>query len=127
LREPMKIGWGVGTLIAVLLSAAVFLFGLLDFIHTVSLVLLLSGLWTLVFAFAGAESKDRSYYSGWGLVVAILSLFAYIPFDYAIGLILIGIIALIIVSIYLGKSPKVYTAATAPPSHAGETPAANAR
>jgi hypothetical protein len=122
----MKPSWGIGTLVAVLLSAAVYLFGLLDFEHTVSLVLLLSGLWTLVFAFAGVESKDRSYYSGWGLVVAILSLFAYIPFDYAIGLILLGIIALIVLSVYLGKSPKVLSAATTPPSPVGETPAANA-
>ena len=116
-------GWGIGALIAILLSFAAYLFGLLTVEQTASTILLLVGLWTIVVAFLG-DSKDRTYYSGWGVVLAVLSLFAFIPFYYTVGLILIAVVALIILSVYAGRAPKAYAAATNPPRPAGETPAA---
>ncbi len=119
-------GWGVGVVIAVLLSVAVFLFGFVDLTHMVSLVLLLVGLWTIGGAFFVVERKDRNYYAGWGVVLAILSLFAFLPPTYTIGLLLVGIVALILLYAYSGRTGKLLTAATRPPSPAGETPAAKA-
>ncbi len=75
----MKPSWGVGTTIAVLLSIVVYLVGIVDLRGMVSLALLLCGLWTLVAAFTIVEQKDRNYYSGWGIVIAALSLFEFIP------------------------------------------------
>ncbi len=120
----MKPSWGVGTIVAILLSVAAFLLQLVDLRGMISLILLLCGLWTLVAAFTLVDRKDRSYYSGWGVVIAALSLFDVIPFDYTIALVLLAIVALIIINVYIGKTPKIFTAATSPPSPAGETPAA---
>jgi len=120
----MRPGWGVGTIVAILLSVAVYLFGIVDFSRMVSLILLLCGLWTLVSAFTIVERKDRSYYSGWGIVIAALSLFDYIQLTYTIALILLAIVALIIINVYIGKTPKIYEAATNPTPAGGGTPAA---
>ncbi len=120
----MKPGWGVGTVIAIVLSISVYLLGIVDLRGLVFLILLLSGLWTLVSAFAIVERKDRSYYSGWGIVIAALSLFDFIPLNYTIALVLLAIIALIIINVYIGKAPKMFTTATSSPAPAGGTPAA---
>ncbi len=122
----MRMGWGAGVAIAVLLSVAVFLFGFVDLTHMVSLVLLLVGLWTIGGAFFVVERKDRNYYAGWGVVLAVLSLFAFLPPTYTIGLLLVGIVALILLYAFSGRTGKLLTAATSPPSPAGETPAAKA-
>jgi len=122
----LKPGWGVGAIVAILLSTAVYLLGLVTLAGMVSLLLLLFGLWTIVAAFAIEERKDRSYYSGWGVVIAILSLFYFMPsINYTIGLVLLAIVALIVINVYVGKAPKLYTAATHPPSPASDTPAAS--
>jgi hypothetical protein len=122
----LRLGWGVGVIIAVLLSASAYLFNLVDAIHTVSLVLLLVGLWTIGGALFIVEPKDKKYYGGWGVVLAFLSLFAFIPLQYTIGLLLIAIVALILLYAYVGRSSKMVTAATSPPSPVGGTPAATA-
>ena len=120
----MRPGWGVGTIVAILLSIAVYLLNLVTFTGMVSLILLLCGLWTLVAAFMLVERKDRSYYSGWGIVIAALSLFYFIPLNYTIALILLAIVALIIINVYIGKTPKIYEAATTHAPAGGGTPAA---
>ena len=122
----MKPGWGIGMIIAVLLSVAVFFLGLVDLAGMVSLVLLLSGLWTLVSAFVIFDARDRSYYMGWGVVIAALALFDFIPFNYTVALILMAIVVLILVNVYLGRAPKMYNAATTPAPAGGGTPAATA-
>ncbi|MDA4119990.1 MAG: hypothetical protein OK436_05335 [Thaumarchaeota archaeon] len=122
----MKPGWGIGTVIAIILSVAIYLLGIVDLRGLVSLILLLCGLWTVVSAFVIVERKDRSYYSGWGIVIAALSLFDFIPFNYTIALVLLAIIALIIINVYVGKGPKMFTAATSSPAPAGGSPAASA-
>ncbi|HEY6282963.1 MAG TPA: hypothetical protein VIW22_03470 [Nitrososphaerales archaeon] len=122
----MKPGWGIGTVIAIILSVAIYLLGFVDLRGLVSLILLLCGLWTVVTAFVIVERKNRSYYSAWGIVLAALSLFDFIPFNYTIALVLLAIIALIIINVYIGKAPKMFTAATSSPAMAGDSPAPSA-
>lgn len=122
----MNPGWSAGTIVAILLSIAIYLVGFVDLRGMVSLILLLCGLWTLVAAFALVETKDRNYYAGWGIVIATLSLFDFIPLSYTFALILLAIIALIVINVYIGRTPKLYTAATNPTPAGGGTPAAKA-
>lgn len=121
----MKTSWGVGVIVAILVSASVGLFGILNLSRTLSLMLLLIGLWTLVSAFALVEEKDRSYYSAWGVVVAFLSLFAYVPFDYSLGLIFLAVVALIFVNLYWGRASKKMNPTQGQAPQAGNAPAAS--
>jgi len=115
----------VGTVVAIILSVAVYLLGIVDLRGLASLILLLCGLWTLVSAFVIVDRKDRSYYSGWGIVIASLSLFDFIPLNYTIALVLLAVVALIIINVYIGKAPKMFEAATNSPAPVGDTPAAS--
>lgn len=109
---------------AVLLSVAIGLLGSLSAQATISLLLLLAGLWTVVAAFSVVDRKDRSYYSAWGVVIAALSLAYLIPIEYELALILLAIVALIIINVYIGKTPRMFEAATSPSPPAGPSPAA---
>ena len=120
----MKPGWGKGAAVAVLLAIALGLLGSLSSQETLSILLLLLGLWTVVAAFAVVDRKDRSYYSAWGVVIAALSLAYLIPLQYELALILLAIVVLIIINVYIGKSPKIYEAATNPSPSPGPSPAA---
>lgn len=120
----MKRGWGVGVVVAVLLSVAAGLIGVVGVQGMVSLMLLLIGGWTFVSALVFVESRDRAFYAGWGVVIAGLSLSYVLPLRYALALILLAVVVLIVVTAYFGRTPKLYTAATSPPSPSGETPAA---
>ncbi len=122
----MKPGWGIGIIVSVLVSVAVYLFGIISFSGLLSMALLLGGLWTAIAAFAIVERKERNYYLGWGVVAAILSLSYFIPLAYTVALILLAIVALIIVNVYLGRTPRMYAAATTPQPSGGGTPAASA-
>lgn len=110
--------------IAVLLSLAAGLLFAFSLQATISLLLLLSGVWTVAAAFTVVDRRDRSYYSAWGVVIAVLSLAYLVPLQYELALVLFAIIALIIVNIYVGRTPKNYVAATSPAPPAGPTPAA---
>ncbi|MGD0396059.1 MAG: hypothetical protein ABSB26_04015 [Nitrososphaerales archaeon] len=121
-----RLGWGVGIIVAILLSAAAYSFGLVGPDRTISLGLLLVGLWTVVTGLFLVDQKDRWYYSGWGVILAFLSLFAFLPAGYTIGLVLIAIVALILLYVYVGGSGKMITAARPAPAPAGGTPAATA-
>ena len=120
----MKVGTWVGSLIAILLAVVVYLLGLVDLKGMLSLMFLLVGLWTLIAAFTLVDPKDRYYYTGWGVVIAFLSLFNFIPVNYTIALLILAIIALIIINVYIGRTPKIFTAATSPAPAGGGTPAA---
>jgi len=123
----LKLGYGAGVIIVVLLSVAVFLIGIIDLLQTVALILLLGGLWTVVAAFTIYNDTERSFYLGWGVVVAALSTFdVFNNFNYTIALILIAIVALILINVYIGRTPKMYSAATTSPPAGGGTPAATA-
>jgi len=121
-----RLSWGIGIVVAILLSTAAYSFGLVGPNYAISLLLLLVGLWTIVCAIFLVDRKDRWYYSGWGVVLAFLSLFAFLPAGYTIGLVLVAIVALILLYVYVGGTSTMITAARAPPSSAGETPAATA-
>ncbi len=110
--------------LAVLFAVAVGLLGSFSPQATLSLVLILGGLWTIAAAFMVVDRKDRSYYSAWGVVMAALSLAYLIPIQYELALILLAIVALIVIYVYYGKTPKMYEAATNPAPPAGPTPAA---
>ena len=120
----MRPGWGLGAVVAVLLAVAVGLLFSLSAQAIISSLLLLVGLWTVAAAFTVVDRKDRSYYSAWGVVIAALSLAYLIPIQYELALILLAVVALIIINIYIGKTPKIYEAATNPSPPAGDTPAA---
>ena len=122
----VRLGYGAGLLIVVLLSVAAFFVEIVDLPQMVSLMLLLGGLWTLVAAFTIFDVSERSFYLGWGVVAAALSTFdVFHNPSYTIALILIAVVALILINVYLGRTPKMYNAATTPPAGGG-TPAATA-
>lgn len=122
----MKLGYGAGIIIVILLSVAAFLVGVVSLLQTISLVLLLGGLWTVVAAFTIFDVGERSFYLGWGVVAAALSTFdLFNNANYTIALLLIAIVALILINVYLGRTPKMLNAANTPPAGGG-TPAATA-
>jgi uncharacterized membrane protein HdeD (DUF308 family) len=129
--EFMRVGYGVGVLLAVLVSLAAYLFGFMGPVFTldaaeltISTAFLLAGLWTIVAALVVVESGGRLYYASWGIILACLSLIAYVPVAIALGILVVAIIALILVVVYFGGTQRSFTAATSPAPPAGETPAA---
>jgi len=123
----LKLGYGAGVLIVVLLSFAAYFLAIITILQTVALILLLGGLWTVVAAFTIFNDSERSFYLGWGVVVAALSTFdVFNNFNYTIALILIAVVALILINVYMGRTPKMYSAATTSTPPGGGTPAATA-
>ena len=127
----MKVGWGIGVVIAVLASLAAFFFGLFGTLYSPSALYLLaasmlslSGIWTVLSGFLVVEAKDRTYYSVWGVVMFCLSLFAFLPPAYAAGILIVAIIVLILLVIYEGSSQKLVAAGTNPRAPPGGSPAA---
>ena len=128
----MKPSYWFGVGIAILLSLAVYFFnafGSFDTFQAVeylfSTMFLLTGLWTLVSAFVIVESKDKTFFSLWGIIFACVSLFAYVPANYAIGILLIALVLLIVLVYLTGRSQREFTTATRPPQPAGNMPAAS--
>lgn len=103
----MKTTWGIGILVAVLLSFGLYFLGV---VGTVPLALgsifLLSGLWTLVSGFFIASPKDRTYYGSWGVFLACLSLFAVVSVAYAVGATMLAIVGIIVVVLFQGRGQK---------------------
>jgi hypothetical protein len=104
----MTIGLGVGLIATVLLPIALLLFGLLGPVQTISAVLLLSGLWALSFGLLMKGRDERLYYSGFGIVVALLSTFIVVPYAYTAGLVIVAVVALALVQAVFkpGGPPK---------------------
>jgi hypothetical protein len=102
------IGLGIGLIVTVLVPIALLLFGVLKPVQTISTVLLLSGLWALAFGLLMERKQERLYYSGFGVVVALLSTFVFIPFRYTAGLVLVAIVVLALVQavLRLGAQPR---------------------
>lgn len=120
----LKVGFGIGAVIGILLSIVVYLVELVNFYGMLALMFLFLGLWTLVAAFAIVDPKDRYYYTAWGVVIAFLALFDFIPPNYTIALIILAIVAIIIINVYVGRTPKGLTAATtAAPAPGGSSAA----
>jgi hypothetical protein len=91
------IGLGIGLVATVLLPLALLLFGLLKFDQTISAILLLSGLWAIVFGLFMERRQERLYFSGFGVVVALLSTFLFIHLRYTVGLIIVSLVALALI------------------------------
>ena len=90
-----SVSLGIGWLIAFLLSIAAYLFGIVGPNATVALFLVLVGLWTVTFG--TLASRDSGLYlAGSGVVIILLSTFIILPFQYTIGLVLVGIVAVIL-------------------------------
>ena len=72
-----------------------------------ALLLLLNGLWILIYGIVEAERKDKLYYSGWGLIMAGLSTFVVLPLAYTFGVVIVLIMVVIGVRLVSGstKSP----------------------
>lgn len=126
----MRGSYGAGAAIAVLIPLAAYFFGLFGSLvsfqaleYLASTVFLLAGLWTVASGFLIAEAKDRTYYAIWGVVLACVSLFAYVPTGEAIGILIIAIVVLIVLVFFTGRTQKMFTAATSAPQPAGESPA----
>jgi len=92
------IGLGYGLIATVLLPLALLFFGVLHFSQTVAAILLLSGLWTLVFGVMMEKKDERLYYSGFGVVIALLSSFLFIAVRYTIGLVIVALVVLALIS-----------------------------
>ncbi len=90
-------GLGIGLIIAVLLPVAILLFGVLTPVQTVSAILLMSGLWTLLFGVLWADKASRLYFSGYGVIAAVLSTFLFLPIQYTAGLVVLAIVGLVVV------------------------------
>ncbi len=119
----MKPSWEIGAVVAVLISIAAGLLGL-ELQAVITMILILVGLWTLLAAFVIVDRKDRNYYTGWGVVITGLSLSYFVKLQYALALIILAIVAVIIINVYIGKTPRMYEAATNPTPAGGGTPAA---
>jgi hypothetical protein len=92
-----RIGLGIGLIATVLLPLAFLLFGVLKLGPAVSAILLLSGLWALVFGLFMERKQERLYYSGFGIVIALLSTFLFIHLRYTVGLVIVALVVLALV------------------------------
>jgi len=102
------IGLGVGLIATILIPFALLLFGVLNPRHTIAAVFLLSGLWALVFGVLMENRRESLYYSGFGLLVALLSTAVVIQFRYTLGLELLALVGLALVQAIFrpGAAPR---------------------
>jgi len=89
----------MGLLVCVLVPLALLLFGVVDDEQTAALVLLLGGIWTVVFGVALGRKKERLYNVGFGILVAVLSSFIVLPLQYTAGLVVVSFVAIILASV----------------------------
>ena len=92
-----RVGLGVGLIATVLIPLALLLFGVLKGNQTVAAILFLSGVWGFLFGLFMESKQERLYYSGFGVVVALLSTFIVIQFRYTLGLVLVALVALALI------------------------------
>jgi len=99
----LRTGFGLGLLLCVLIPLALLLFSVVSLEQTASLMLLLGGLWAVVFGVAFAAAKDKLYDVGVGVIVAVLSTFSVLPLQYTAGLVVVSIIGVVVFSM-MGRS-----------------------
>lgn len=104
----MKIGSGMGLIICILVPVVLLLFGILDIVQAVSGILLLCGLWAILYGAVFGKIADRFYDVGAGVVVIAISTFVFLPLQYVAGLVLISIITIVLTSIAMPRK-KVKT------------------
>ena len=104
----MRLGYGSGLIVAILLPIVLYLFGVTDALQSISALLLFCGLWTA--AYGLTAHVDKILYVGWGAGIAVLSTFILIPLTYSVALVLVVIIVLIVAS--AARSRKTTSSAT---------------
>lgn len=102
----MKPSLGIGALLATLVSLVVFLFGYVNYAWLGALLLLLNGLWIAIYGVVEAQSRDRLYYAGWGLIMVGLATFVVLPLTYTVGVVIVLVIAVIGVRLVTGSGSK---------------------
>ncbi len=107
----MRFGYGYGLIVAVLLAVILYLFSLTNFEQTVAAMLLFVGVWTIIFGFTATGQK--TYYVGWGAVIAVISTFIVIPLAYTVALVLIVVI---VFTIFVAARPRGPTRTVAQPT-----------
>jgi hypothetical protein len=93
----MRIAYGEGIVVAILLPIVLYLFHLVPVYYALFLVVLLFGLWTIVSSFLLVGREELKVYLIWGLILSCASSIFVISIAYALGLILIGVIASVFV------------------------------
>lgn len=88
----------MGLIICVLAPIVLLLFGVLSILQTVSAILLLAGLWAVVYGLMFSGIGSRLYNVGAGIIVVAISTFLFLPLQYVAGLVVISIIAIVIAS-----------------------------
>jgi hypothetical protein len=101
-----SVGLGTGVVVAILISLALILFGVVSAVNGLAVLFLLGGLWTVVFGAAFTTARDRLFFVGWGLVVAVLSTFAFVSWQYALGLEVVVVLVVVLLSIFTKPAPK---------------------
>jgi hypothetical protein len=101
--RELKPSLGIGIILATLASLALYLFNLVGYEWLAALLLLLNGLWIVVYGVVEAESKDKLYYAGWGLIMAGLSTFVVLPLAYTFGVVIVLI--MVVIGVRLVASP----------------------
>lgn len=113
-----SVGIGIGVIVAVLIALALTLFGIVSPVNGIATMFLLVGLWIVVFGAAFSKARDRLFFVGWGLVVAVLSTFAFLPLQYALGLEVVVILIVVLLSVFMRpaqRTPQPAGAGPAPP------------
>ena len=93
----VRIAYGEGVVIALLLPLVFFLIGLTNLYFALFLIVLLLGLWTIVSSFLLARREELKVYLTWGLILSCASSIFVVSIAYAIALILVAIIASVFV------------------------------
>lgn len=122
----MRASWGGGIAVGIILPLALYFLGIVpDLSVMFSLIFLLCGLWTLASAFFLVEHKDKNYYAGWGVIIAVLSVFAYLPLAFAFGVLLLAVVVLIILYYVVGGRQGAAPVVPGPTAPTGGTPPAS--
>jgi hypothetical protein len=102
----LRVGAGMGLIVCVLLPIVLAVFGVLDVVQTVSGILLLCGLWAIVYGIMFGKISDRLYDVGAGIIVIAISTFVFLPVQYVVGLVLISIIAIVLTAIAMPRKMR---------------------
>jgi len=102
----MRIAYGEGAVVAILLPFVLLFLGLVTTSVTLFLIFLFFGVWSLVSSFVLAKKDERNIYLAWGLVLSCASTIFVISISYAIALTLIAIIASLFIFVAKREKPK---------------------
>ncbi|MHB1869164.1 MAG: hypothetical protein ACYCPP_09505 [Nitrososphaerales archaeon] len=102
----MRIAYGEGVVVAILLPFVLFFLGQVTTLVTFFLVFLFFGVWSIVSSVVLAKKQERNIYLTWGLILSCASTIFVISISYAIALTLISIIASLFIFVAAREKPK---------------------